>query len=173
MKNPLECKPLIAILAIAALTFTGCQTLSSGDDFRCPTTADNVTFQSFGSFAMGNAGDDSTARNIVSTCGWHVFDNHNGGIGETLEVASPNEEVVLVWAFNSFSGFRLTKGWTGKTDRGAKLGDSATTFQNLYPEFTVVTPQLSTFNSNGTDVEAHFDQTSTLEELLVGNLFRN
>lgn len=166
-------KLLITVLAIAALTFTGCQTLSSGDDFKCPTTADNVTFQSYGAFAMGNSGDDSTARKIISSCGWHVFGGHNGGTGDTLEVASPSEEVVVVWAFNNFSGFRLTPGWSGKTDRGAKLGDSSTTFHNLYPEFTIVNPQLSTFNSNGIEVEAHFDQSNNLDEILVGGLFRN
>lgn len=173
MKNPLEWKLLIVMLTITALTLTGCQTLNSGDGFRCPTTADNVTFQSYGAFAMGNSGDDSTARNIVSTCGWHVFDNHNGGTGETLEVASPHEEVVFVWAFNTFSGFRLTPGWTGQTDRKAKLGDSASTFHTLYPEFTVVNPQLSTFNANGTEIEADFDQAGNLNELLIGNFFRN
>lgn len=173
MKIPLESKLVIVILTITALTLTGCQALSSGESFRCPTTVDNVTFQSYGAFTMGNSGDDSTARKIVSACNWHVFDNHNGGIGDTLEVASPSEEVVLVWAFSNFSSFRLTPGWTGKTDRGAMLGDSATTFENLYPEFIVVNPQLSTFNSNGTDIEAQFDQAGNLDELLVGNFFRN
>jgi len=168
-----ERKLFPAALLITLLAMAGCQALSSGDNFRCPTTADNVTFQSYGRFSMGNSGDDSTARKIISNCNWHVFDNHNGGIGETLEVASPNEEVVLVWAFNSFSGFRLTPKWSGKTDKGAKLGDSAATFHNLYPDFTVVSPQLSTFNSNGTDIEAHFDQAGNLAELLVGNFFRN
>jgi hypothetical protein len=173
MRSSIEPKLLPAALLITLLALAGCQTLGLGDNFQCPSLTDNVTFQSYGGFSFGNVGDDSTARKIVSNCSWHVFDGHNGGTGETLEVASPNEEVVLVWAFNNFSAFRLTKGWTGKTDRGARLGDSATAFHNLYPEFTVVSPQLATFSSGGTNVEAHFDQANALEELLVGNFFRN
>lgn len=146
---------------------------SQRDTFHCPSISDGVTFASYGSFTFGAAGPDSIPRRIISDCSWHVFGSHNGGTGETLEVASPNDEVVFVWSFGNFSAFRLTKGWAGQTDRGLRLGDSATMFQKVYPEFTVVSLQLSTFMNGNINVEAHFDQNSFLQELLVGNNFRN
>ncbi len=156
----------------ALLVLEGCNAIT-GNTFHCPSTSDGVTFTSYGSFAFGSAGPDTTARTIVSNCSWHVFGGHDGGLGETLEVASPNEEVVFVWAAQNFSAFRLTKGWTGKTDRGAALGISASSFQSFYPDFTVVNPQLFTFMNGNINVEADFDQNNLLQQLLVGNDFRN
>jgi hypothetical protein len=102
----------------------------------CPSLAQNITWRSYGRFLFGDAGDDAVARKIVDDCGWHIFGGHNA-LWDTLEIASANEEVVFVWAFNGFTAFRVSKGWTGKTERGAKLGDSAATFRSLYPEFNI------------------------------------
>ena len=106
---------------------------SSGAKFACPSLNDNVTWASYGRFNFGSSGDDSTARQCVSNCGWSIFEGHDGGTGDTLQVASPSTAVVFSWAYRNFAGFRVTAGWTGKTDRGAKLGDSIAHFQGLYP----------------------------------------
>ena len=174
MRNAKQQKLLLAPLLTTILFLSGC---GSGDKppvdtFHCPSVSNSATFRSYGQFAFGSAGDDSIARRITSDCGWHIFAGHNGGLGETLEVASPNEEVVFAWANSGFSAFRVTNGWIGQTDRGAKLGDSSTVFQGLYPEFTIVNPQLSMFKNGSLSVEAHFDQHGLLQELLMGNLFR-
>src|SRR5882762_8402164 len=164
MAITIEEKVLSGTLLGLVLFLGGC----AAAQFRCPSLGDDVTWTSYGQFSFGNAGGDPTALKIVSDCGWHVFGGHSGGLGETLEVAAAKEEVVFVWAYNNLSAFRVTYGRTGKTARGAKLGDSATAFHNLYPEFTVVNQSLSTFTSGNINVEAHFDAGGSLEEFLVG-----
>jgi hypothetical protein len=134
----------------------------------CPSESDDITWQSFGHFTVGKAGPDETARECVSNCGWHVFEANNGGIGNTLQVATPEEDVVFVWAYSSFAGFRVKRGWTGETDRGIKLGDSISAFQQAYPTFTEVSSNHLVGNPDGIHVDAYFDANGSLSELLVG-----
>ncbi len=156
---------ILLLLAFALVFVDGCA-------FDCPSVQDNVSWTSYGRFQFGRSGHDSTARKIISHCACQVFNGHNGGLGDTLEVSPPGQSFVLVWAHNDFSGYRVTSGWKGVTDRGAKLGDSAATFQGLYPEFTVISSDLSTYNDGTISVEAHFDPSGLLDEILVGNNFR-
>jgi hypothetical protein len=155
---------MLLLLAFALVFVDGCA-------FDCPSDQDNVSWTSYGGFQFGS-GSDVTARKIISHCACHVFEGHNGGLFDTLEVSPGDHSFVLVWAHSDFSGYRVTSGWEGVTDRGAKLGDSAATFQRLYPEFTVISPELSTYNDGTIRVEAHFDSNGLLDELLVGNDFR-
>jgi hypothetical protein len=159
---------VLLILGFISVLVSGCGPLGLG--FNCPSLNDNVTWTSYGRFQFRNAGDDSTARKCVSHCGWHVFQGNDGGVGSTLQVASPGEEVVFAWAYNQFSAYRVVNGWTGQTDRGVRLGDSLTTFQNRYPEFRMISATHWTFSdpSNGTQVDAYFDENNLLTEILVG-----
>lgn len=142
--------------------------------WRCPTIYDNITWKSYGPFSMNNAGRDSAARRIITECGWHVFNGHNGGYGDTLQIASVNEEVVLVWAYNDFYGFRVVNGWQGATEKGAKIGISnLTDFLIRHPEFYYVSAGLYEFDNGYEMVRAYFNQNGYLEKLIVGYYFRN
>jgi hypothetical protein len=160
---------ILALLLLATALLAACAGSSnSSDSFRCPTTADTITWSAYGSFALTNSGNDSTARQCISTCGWHVFGGHDGGTGDTLQVATPGEEVAFAWAYNIFSAFRVKTGWTGQTDRGVRLGDSQATFLSHYPEFTSAAANHLTYNASGTQIDAYFDSTGALYEINVG-----
>lgn len=67
-----------------------------------------------GPLQFRNAGDDSAARDLISACGYQVHNNHNGGTGDTLQVGSCLQQngefgIILVWAFNEFSGYRVCR----------------------------------------------------------------
>lgn len=67
-----------------------------------------------GSLQFQNAGNDSTARQLISACGFQIHNNHNGGFGDTLQVGSCIQQdgefgIILVWAFNEFSGYRVCR----------------------------------------------------------------
>ena len=103
--------PLVVLL-LSVFLVTGC---GDDEDFRCPSLSDNMSWNSYDGYDFQQEGPESTARRIVSECGWHVFGGHvfgghDGGSGDALQVASPNEEVVFVWAFNDFLAFRLIEG---------------------------------------------------------------
>ncbi len=78
------------IFIIGALAFIAC--CSSGDsndgNRGCLNCDKRITWSSYGSYKFKKAGDDSTARDLVDDCGWHVYGSHNGGYGDTLQVAS-------------------------------------------------------------------------------------
>ena len=155
---------MLLFLAFVLVFVDGCA-------YDCPSVQDNVSWTSYGRFQFGKSGRNVTARKIITHCGCHVFEGHNGGLFDTVQVSPPSHSFVLVWANHDFSAYRVTSGWTGVTDRGAKLGDSAATFQGLYPEFTVISSDLSTYNDGTISVEAHFDPNGLLDEILVGNYF--
>jgi hypothetical protein len=93
------------LLCLAA----GCD--GDGDD--CPPCDAEATDQGYGSLVFGQEGPDATARKLIDECGFRVHNGHNGGIGDTLQIGSceANGEVgvVLVWAFNDFSGYRVCR----------------------------------------------------------------
>lgn len=159
-------KVIVYLLPLAALLAAGC---GGAPAFECPTSGDDVTWTSYGRFTIGGAGSDSTARDCISKCGWSVFGGNNGGVGNTLQIASPNGGVVFAWANNSFSAFRLTSGWTGKTDRGVKIGDSEATFLSHYPEFGNAGPHHMMFTASSGEIDAYFSPNGALTELHIGN----
>jgi hypothetical protein len=153
----------------------GCDGNDGDDGFSCPACDDNVTINSYGTFEFEKEGDDSTARRIVSECGWHVQGGHNGGIGNTLQVAScGNEGVIFVWAFNDFHAFRVAAGWEGQTEQGTRIGDTLETFLVANSNFTQASPSSYVLqDDDGTiRVRANFTDDGVLEELIVGSFFR-
>lgn len=132
-------KGITALIFFALLLLGGCGAApeqSGGDgcpNFYCPSISDNVTWDKYGKLQIGNFGSDTCARKLISNCGWHVYQMHNGGYGDTLEVTTPGEEVVLVWAWNDLSDVYLFPGWQGSTAEGITMGSTLEEVQAAYP----------------------------------------
>lgn len=158
----------ITITATSVKDATKSGTATITLNYICPSLDSNVTWTSYSHFSFGNAGDDNAARALLA-CNWHIFEGHGGGFGETLQVASPNAEVVFAWAYQNFAEYRVASGWTGQTDRGAKIGDSTASFQGLYPGFVTIDTNHLEYTDPTTSavVDAYFDQNGLLSELLV------
>ncbi|TQV87250.1 hypothetical protein [Aliikangiella coralliicola] len=163
--------PYLALFML--IFFAGCNSGSDSDSFDCPLLNDDVSWLSFGDYVFKNSGRDSTARNILSNCGWHVHNNHNGGVGNTLQIASPGEEIILVWAFNSFRAFRVSEGWRGQTERGISIGDDVFDLYRLYPGFTTDDGSVHWLD-NGGDVRVRVESglDGIITEITAGFYFR-
>lgn len=109
---------------------------ASCPNFYCPTAGENTNFNNYGRLEIDNFGNDSCARKLVDECGWHVYNGHNGGYGDTLEVAPSGEQVVLRWAWNNFSWMYFFSGWTGTTSQGIRMGSTLSEVQAAYPGLT-------------------------------------
>lgn len=167
-KNTLLCT--LILIFVAPLLLVGCDSEDPQAAF-CPSTSNHITWNSYGHFTLKEEGRDATARDIVEACGWHVHNNHNGGYGNTLQVASPNEEVIFVWAYNSFNGFNVEEGWNGTTARGAYIGMDTVEFHTLHPEFSVQSITSSIFN-DGTNRAEVFFEDGLLTRIYVGRYLR-
>lgn len=141
-------------------------------NFTCPTLTDNVSWESYGSYEFRNEGMDSTARQIVADCDWHVHSGHNGGIGNTLQVTNSGEDVVFVWAYNSFYGYLVRQDWQGKTHNGVGIGVHTTEFHTAHPEFTSFNETTSRYTNGDISVIATFSG-GFLVSLNVGHYYRN
>ena len=121
----------LLLCVILSITMWGC----GEDDKKGPCLGSNENVIIGDPFYYGylgeDAGPDSVARNQINNCGWTIYQNHNGGSGDTLAIE--NNGVILVWAWNELSGMTLTSGWTGKTDQGIGIGSSLTDFLTAYP----------------------------------------
>ncbi len=96
----------------------------------------------------------------------------------TLEVTYreclPHDEgVVLVWAYQSFQGFRVRAGWTGSTGEGIGIGSTLQEFLSTYPYFIEGNNGIFLYESGDIRVRATFDQNERLEEFMVGHYFRS
>ena len=138
----------------------------------CPTVYNDITWNSYGNFNLNDEGSDDTAWRIVDECGWHIFNNHTGGYGDTLQVASENEEVMFIWAYNDFYGFSVTNGWQGQTSKGIRMGDHVTLFADAYPYFRFLSGTLAVYQGRSTRVYAYFDNNGFLEKIYVGYYLR-
>lgn len=116
--------------------------------FECPSISDNVTWESYGRFKLHDSGPDSAALEIIKECNWHIFGNNSGGVGNTLQIGSPNDEVILVWAYNNFSRFHLSGGWIGTMPGGIRLGDHITSLYAQNPAFKTRDGITHTLSSN-------------------------
>lgn len=151
----------------------GCVKDDETFEFHCPRCDAQVTWNAYGDFVFAEVGNDATARQLVSQCGWTVQGGHNGGVGDTLQVTSCGAQgVVFVWAFNSFHAFKLAKGWEGSTEKGIRIGDSVAALLAAYPNFKRVSAVSYLLSEDKAEVEAHFDAQGSLEALIVGDFFR-
>lgn len=122
---------------IVAFGLWGCgnsPTSPSEIPFQCPAEDSTLSWTAFGGYQFQNAGYDD--RRFVTSCGWHIYQDHEGGTGDTFEIESPNQAVQMVWAYGKFRSITVTKKWTGATAKGARMGDTKDGFKLLYPEFT-------------------------------------
>jgi len=101
-------KTLTACMIAALAATAGC---GSGDDFDCPSCHDEARGDGYGRFTFYASGNDDTARAIVKNCGFSVYDGHDGGYGDTFEIAGCFSHgvpgVTLVWAYEQFSAYRI------------------------------------------------------------------
>jgi hypothetical protein len=138
-----------AVAAAIVALMGGCSTnlgfADSDESVGCPSSCqesvvwDSTKFgqSSYGELSTGSGWTDSYAYKILDACqGWSVFEGHKGGTGDTLQIASCNNGVVLVWAYNSFSSVKLSQGWTGTTSTGMAIGASYQDFIGTYPGYT-------------------------------------
>jgi hypothetical protein len=170
MKKYQSLLPLACMLVL--LSLLGCD--QQEEACRCPACDEQVTLSSYGSYRFANEGNDTTARCLVARCGWHVQGEHNGGVGDTLQVAScGNEGVIFVWAFNDFHAFRLAVGWTGETEDGIRIGATLLIVLAANPRFMRVsaTSYIITDANGIIQAEANFAE-NLLGELIIGSFFR-
>lgn len=107
----------------------GCDELLSWD----ATTADRA---SYGGISTDSTWDDGYAWMMLDACpGWSIHEGHEGGIGDTLEIASCDGGLVLIWIGDRFSAVEVSKGWTGKTDTSFAIGASYDDFIQAYPGY--------------------------------------
>lgn len=169
---------LTGLLSLIVLILaSGCQEEEIVNPARCPSIRDNITWKStgaYGDFKLGQEGRDSAARELASACGWHIVPGHNGGYGNTLDIASEHDEVIFTWAENTFAWFRVSKGWQGRTDRGIRLGATVNEFLAVYPEFQlyykteslVIYDYTEMINGSYKSVEAYF-RHDVLDQITV------
>ncbi len=182
------------MIALVAVLISGCTTnAQDGQDagagsgsslapfhFTCPSCAESATWTSYGSYVFDDVGDDSTARDLVSECGWQVDGTHNGGYGNTLQVGACGADglsVIFTWAYNGFTAYRVIDGWTGTAGAGIGLGSGLDAFLAAYPAFYQVTPELymkaaGEGGAGSAPVKARFDANQQLVELVVGDYYQ-
>lgn len=105
------------LLAALILTLTLLSACGGGGD-NCPSCHDDARGDGYGGLVFGSAGDDSNARDLKDECGFDIYNNHNGGGGDTLEIAGcysgGTPGLVLAWAYQSFSSYRICNpGYSG------------------------------------------------------------
>lgn len=76
------------LLIGVVMTLINCSPPDDDGWSGCPTCNDIVTWSSYGSYQLRNSGTDLTARDIIASCGWHVHNDHDGGYGDTLQIAA-------------------------------------------------------------------------------------
>jgi hypothetical protein len=144
---------VIGLTVMTTCFYAGCF------DLGPPSSADDVnsTWSRFDGFTLHLAGSDDTAWRLVRTHGWSIHEEHRGGQGDTLQIIDPSGGVVLIWAYNSFSGFVLSEGWTGQTANGARIGTTVSEFGQLHPEFTESSSERFEFHRGTARVTVSFD----------------
>jgi hypothetical protein len=119
----------ITMIGVASL----CLSLAACGDGggSCVECDDDATGSGIGSLVIGQ-GKDSDAKK----CGFDKYRGHNGGVGDTLEVAGCKENgsygVVLVWAYGEFDGYRVCSPGFKGTVNGNPLAPGQCVTNSLY-----------------------------------------
>lgn len=107
------------------------------------TSSNNSTY---GEISTVNDWGDAYAHKMLDECpGWSIFEGHAGGTGDTLEITSCNDGLVLVWAYESFSAMQLSQGWTGTTNTQIAIGSSYQDFVQAYPDYDSDSTELDAY----------------------------
>jgi len=128
-------------------------TTDSGTAVVCPScdellTWDTTSFDNstYGEISTANDWGDAYAHKMLDECpGWSIFEGHAGGIGDTLEIASCDDGLVLRWAYESFTSIQLSQGWTGTTNTQIVIGSSYQDFVQAYPDYDSTSTELTTY----------------------------
>ena len=98
-----------------------------GECLSCGATVD---FGGIGGFRLGMPDADW----LVQSCGRApILDGHAGGFGDTLEMTGCGAGIYLHWRYNSLAQIDLETGWSGRTDRGIRLGATLQEVLAAYP----------------------------------------
>ena len=144
-------KKLVCILSsilICSYLFNNCRK----EGRTCPTCSENITWDTYGDCKLqdegwdGNLSGRDVNTNLVSDCKWKIYGNNTGGVGKVYAVYSCDTAVTFVWTWGSLTLFQLSKGWTGSTKEGIRMGDDITKFLSVYPYFET----LPSYGSNST-----------------------
>lgn len=144
----------------------------------CPTCNDTLTPDGYGQWRFNNTGPDGTYTlyntdpnfvRIIGDCGWTIYNHHDGGIGDTYEVTSCNQGVILKWAYKVFREATVQEGWYGCTDKGIRIGDSFTTVYEAYPNLKLWAEDANLYQIDEATyrIQMTFDASSTLKKVYI------
>ncbi len=173
-------------ISLALVAVLGCGDSDSGGVFvaitngslrvvvvsDCPRCDDVASDDSFGRFTFLSNVTRQTVQEILSVCGFRVVRGSPGVPGAPLHIAScGNGGVEFAFASNSFSAFALRSGFAGQFGNGIRIGDSLRDVQARDPGLVQVDPFTFLRDDGTRRVEANFDASLRLRELIVGRGF--
>ncbi|MFA5186001.1 MAG: hypothetical protein WC551_05920 [Patescibacteria group bacterium] len=167
----------LSFLGSIAILSVGISACDKDDEIVCPPCdaplswdTSSKSHSALGELSLEGGQDDSYARQMLDKCpGWSIHDGHNGGIGDTLEIASCDNGIVLTWAYNRFFSIALSSGWAGKTSSGVVNGSGYLDFIQAYPGYQASSTQLTSWGFAALDYDgghAYFED-SVLARLIV------
>ncbi len=128
-------------------------TTDSGTAVICPScdellTWDTTSFDNstYGEIGTVNDWGDAYAYKMLDECpGWSIFEGHAGGTGDTLQISSCDDGVVLIWAYEWFTSIHVSQGWTGTTSTQIAIGSSYQDFVQAYPDYDSTSTELTAY----------------------------
>jgi hypothetical protein len=162
-------------LAVACLTLAlGCDAFKSltepdepavaqrGECLSCGATVDSG---GIGRFRLGM----SDADWLPEKCGFTIYKGHVGGYGNTLEMTGCGIGIYLHWRYNSLAQVDLESGWSGRTDRGIRLGATRQEVLAAYSRASSCgTGESLKAVENGNAIVFDFSPDGTVARLVVG-----
>ena len=116
----------LGVLGISAFLI-GCenkQEASQGnDDYKLtrdlPKATDNIVFDEharMGDFQIGTGEYIGVDKWLAENPDYALYNNHDGGLGDTLEFYSSSRGIYLQWAWASLITIAVLNGWQGKVN---------------------------------------------------------
>lgn len=138
----------------------------------CPRCDASASDSSFGGFAFFSNVTRETVTDILAVCGFRVVRGSPGSPGDPLQIAGcGNDGVELGFASNTLSSFALRPGFVGQFGNGIRIGDSLQDVRARDPGLQQVDPFTFLRDDGTSRVEANFDASMRLRELIVGRGF--
>lgn len=117
---------IFAGLAAVAVSVSGCDSLLP--TASCDSTLYTDAPRGYGGARLGTPDNP----HFWESAGFEIFENHRGGVGDTLQYW--NCGVVAVGAWEVLSDVRVGPEWGGETNRGIRMGSSFEEVSQAYPE---------------------------------------